>query len=107
MVDIVEWLVSVLAVQVIVSSALTICFGFASRDGTFHGSTFYVLFKKEVSSYLVTATQGRMSSQHHCDSVYGCTWLGLYFLYIILGLTYIGRVVAVTVMFALMLRFLI
>jgi len=34
------------AVQVIIGLALTTCLGFASRDYTFDGSAFYVLFQK-------------------------------------------------------------
>jgi len=38
--------VSMPAVQVVVSLTLTIYFGFANRDDTFDGRAFYVLFKK-------------------------------------------------------------
>jgi len=44
-VNVVQWLVSMPAVQLVFSSLLTIYFGLASRDGTF-GNTFYVLFQK-------------------------------------------------------------
>jgi len=44
MVNIVEWFVSMHAMQMVVSLALT--FGFAGRDYTFDESSFYVLFKK-------------------------------------------------------------
>jgi len=46
MVTVVYWLLSMPAVQVVISSALTICFGFASRDDTFDVSASYILSTK-------------------------------------------------------------
>jgi len=36
------------AVQVVISSALTICCGLASRDDTFNGTAFDILFQKNL-----------------------------------------------------------
>ena len=44
--NVVHWLVSIPAVQAVLGSALTICFSLASRDYTFDGSAFYLLFYK-------------------------------------------------------------
>jgi len=45
-VNIVEWLVSIPAVQLFLASALTISFGLASRGYTFDRRAFNVLFQK-------------------------------------------------------------
>ena len=44
--NIVEWLVSIPAVQLFLASALTISFGLASRGYTFDRRAFNVLFQK-------------------------------------------------------------
>jgi len=44
--NIVEWLVSMLAVRLFVGSAFAISFGLACRDYTFDRCTFNVLFQK-------------------------------------------------------------
>jgi len=45
LVNTVQWLVSMHAIQVVVVSILTIFFGFANRDDTFGGSAFCGLLK--------------------------------------------------------------
>ena len=45
-VNIVEWLVSALAVQLFLGSSLTISFGLACRGYTFDGRVFNLLFQK-------------------------------------------------------------
>ena len=44
--NIVEWLVSMPAVRLLVSSGLTISFGLACKGYTFGRSVFFILFKK-------------------------------------------------------------
>ena len=43
--NVVQWLMFMPVVQMFVGSALNICFGLASKDHIFDGSTFNVLFQ--------------------------------------------------------------